>query len=199
MDLKKIKYLNPKHLLDIGANCGHWAKEAKSVWPDASVFCIEGCRECEPSLRAAGLPFAIALLGDSKREVDFYKATYSATATGNSYKREQTEWFENPDIEKRELTTLDELFNKEDTIFDLIKIDTQGSELDIIRGGLELCKRAKAILMEVAVADYNEGAPKMPEVIAFMAELGFVNFEILHDIVHPKTRQLIQHDILFSK
>lgn len=198
MDLEKIKHLNPKWIADIGANCGHWAKEAQSVWPDAQIHCIEGCRECEPALKESGFPYTIALLGDSVREVDFFKATYSPTATGNSYLREQTEWFENPEIEKRELTTLDELF-KDAMTFNFIKLDIQGAELDAIKGGLEMCKRADAILMEVAVSDYNQGAPKMPEVIAFMVELGFVHFQIVDDIVHPKTRELIQHDILFTK
>ena len=37
-----------------------------------------------------------------------------------------------------------DLFEKESE-FDLIKIDTQGSELDIITGGINLCKKAKGI------------------------------------------------------
>ena len=198
MNLSSLQHLNPKWICDIGANTAEWAKEAQSVWPDASIHCIEGCRECEPALKESGFPYTIALLGDSVREVDFFKATYSPTATGNSYLREQTEWFENPIVEKRTLDTLDNLFQDSMT-FDFVKIDCQGAELDIIRGGLEMCKRADAILMEVAVSDYNQGAPKMPEVIAFMVELGFVHFQIVDDIVHPKTRELIQHDILFTK
>lgn len=198
MNLSTLKHLNPASILDIGANTGDWAKEAKSVWPEASIFCIEGCTACEPYLKAAGFPYRIALLGDSVREVDFYKATYSATGTGNSYMREKTEWFDNPDIEKRELVPLSLIFGN-DVTYDLIKLDTQGSELDIIRGGMELCSRAKHILTEVAVSDYNEGAPLMPDVILFMNAIGFTKFQIVDDIVHPKTRELIQHDVLFTK
>lgn len=198
MNLSDLKDLYPYKILDIGANTGEWSKEARAVWPNAEIFCIEGNTACELALIESGFPYRIALLGDSVRKVQFHKAKYSATATGNSYLKENTPFFEDADIEERELVPIGLIFGSNDT-FSLIKIDTQGSELDIIRGGIDLFKRAEAIIMEVAVSNYNEGAPQWQEVINFMAELGFNKTQILGDITHPITRELIQHDVLFTK
>ena len=99
---------------------------------------------------------------------------------------------------KNEITTTLELLLK-DKQFDLIKIDVQGSELDIIKGGLELIKKSKGILMEVSLIEYNENAPTKDFVYEFMDKLGFIPVEVIGDINHPITYQLIQQDILFIK
>ena len=56
---------------------------------------------------------------------------------------------------------------------DLIKIDVQGAELDILRGGKECLANAKDVILEAQHVDYNIGAPKFEEVIDFMKENGF--------------------------
>ena len=198
MNLLNLQYLNPRRVLDIGSNVGEWAKEARAVWPDAEIFCIEGNTACEPHLIASGFPYRIALLGDSVRTVQFHKAAYSPTATGNSYKKENTPYFNGCEVEERELVPIGLIFDSTDT-FDLCKLDCQGAELDIIRGGIDLFKRATAIIMEVAVSNYNEGAPQWQECIDFMASIGFDKTLILSDITSPIDGSLIQHDVLFTK
>jgi len=199
MNLSDLKDLYPYRILDLGTNTGEWAKEAQTVWPNAEIFCIEGNTACEPALIESGFEYRIALLGDCVRKVQFHKAKYSATATGNSYLKENTPFFDDADVEERELVPIGLIFGSDDT-FNLIKIDCQGAELDIIRGGIDLFKRAKTIIMEVAVSNYNEGAPQWQEVIDFMAELGFNKTQILSNITHPMNPDLlIQHDVLFTK
>ena len=81
-----------------------------------------------------------------------------------------------------------------DSEFDLIKIDTQGSELDIITGGINLCNKAKGILLEVSLTQYNEGAPLYQEVISFMENIGFIPKVILDE---ARNHGAHQQDILF--
>jgi hypothetical protein len=87
----------------------------------------------------------------------------------------------------------------DDSEFDLIKIDTQGSELDIISGGRNLCSKAKGILLEVSLTQYNENSPLISEVHEFMHNFGYEPKEILGVGHHPKTGKLIQNDILYIK
>ena len=101
------------------------------------------------------------------------------------------------DIRDEKLT--EKIFKNEKT-FEFIKIDCQGSEIDIIKGGLEMCKRAEIFLLEASVYPYNSGAPMFDELKNFMASIGFNYIKTVSDITHPDNHGvLIQHDVLFSK
>jgi len=93
------------------------------------------------------------------------------------------------------LQTLDSMFT-DDSIFDFIKMDTQGSELDIIKGGKHLCSKAKYILLEVAVTQYNDNAPLENEVITFMNDFGFSEGLTIGE--HYDGNKIIQKDIVFK-
>ena len=80
---------------------------------------------------------------------------------------------------------------------DFFKIDVQGSEIDIINGGLDIIKEAKGILMEVSLMEYNQNAPTKDFVYEYMDNLGFKPVELIGNINHPLTYELIQQDILF--
>ena len=79
----------------------------------------------------------------------------------------------------------------------MIKIDVQGSEIDIINGGLDVIKKAKGILMEISLVEYNQNAPTKEFVYDYMDKLGFTPIEHIGNINHPLTYELIQQDILF--
>ena len=125
----------------------------------------------------------------------FYKRKNDPTSTGNSIYKELTHFFSDDqlDIIKATGIKLDDLFDNESE-FDLIKIDTQGSELDIIEGGLNLCNKAKGILLEVSLTQYNENAPLYDEVISYMESIGFEKTEILDEARNHGSHQ---QDILF--
>jgi FkbM family methyltransferase len=50
-----------------------------------------------------------------------------------------------------------------------IKLDVQGAELDVLSGGSQTLAIAEVVQLEVALMNYNEGAPDMKTVINFMA------------------------------
>lgn len=193
------KHITPRSVLDIGANTGGWYREAKSRWPDAYFFLIEGNPACAEYLAATGESFRIALLSDAEKEVEFFTRVDAPTCTGSSYKREKTEFYADDKINTDRLPTARLADVCEGSVFDLIKIDTQGSELDILRGGIDIARAAKAIVMEVSLEEYNDGAPLADETLAFMASLGFRATEVLQEIVHPIKRHVIQNDLLFIR
>lgn len=198
MGLEKIKeYFNPKKILDIGANNGQFYIESKTIFPDAYFLLIEGNEYCEPSLKNLGVDYKIYLLSDTIKEVDFYLRKQEYTCTGNSIYREKTSFYDDNEIviEKKMTTTLSNILNEE--YFDLIKIDVQGSEIDIINGGLNIIKNCKGILMEVSLEEYNEGSPTIEFVDKYMANLNFQKVEIINNLNHPIKHTLIQQDVLY--
>lgn len=198
MGLEKIKnYFTPTKILDIGANVGQFYNEIKQIFPHSYYFLVEGNEKCEVAIKELNVDYSICLLSDKIKNVKFYTRTYEDRCTGNSIYREKTPFFDDEQITvlKKETTTLDVLFG--DKQFDLIKIDVQGSEIDIINGGIDLIKKSKGILMEVSLVEYNENAPTKEFVYNFMENLNFYPAERIGDINHPITHTLIQQDILF--
>lgn len=191
----------PNQILDIGAHTGQFYKWAKNIWPDVEIHMIEA-NEChETILKELTLystdTYLITTLGDTVRDVVFYTRADKPHTEGASYYKELAYW----DIPQlvmqvpKTLQTLDNIFNN-DTYFDLIKLDTQGSELDILNGGKNLCSKSKFIILEVSLIDLNEGAPTYNEIISFMKNFGFEEFMTIGE--HYRGNELVQKDLVFK-
>jgi len=184
LNLLKLKHelkFKPRTILDIGAQVGDFYRECKQTWPDSQVMMVEATQECEPYLKDTGGNYLIAVLSDEKKTIPFYKTKLAETNTGNSVYRELTSAYsdDNLIVEDRETTTLDELYDGYTTIFDLVKLDTQGSEIDIMNGGSRLLKNTAVVILEVSHVEYNEKAPLVEEVKEYMESIGFIyNMEI---------------------
>jgi FkbM family methyltransferase len=198
MSLETIKkYCEPKSILDIGCNTGQFYRDIKQIFPDAYYYLIDGNDKCEEAIKNLSVDYSIALLSDSIKDIDFYTRISEPTCTGNSIYRENTLFYDDDQIfiEKKTTTTLNYLLA--DKIFDLIKLDVQGSEIDIMNGAIEIIKQASGIILEVSLVEYNQGAPLKSTVVEFMNNLNFKQTEIIGYINHPITHELIQEDILF--
>ena len=154
---------------------------------------IEANKDKEDILKKKG-NYIIALLGsEDGKEVDYFKCTDDKIDTGNSVYLENTSLKFNP--EKRKTKKLSSLLDPNDK-FDLIKIDVQGSEIEVIEGGESIIKNSNFLLVELSLQNYNEGAPKLLEVINKLNEY---NFELI-DIIDRNYRNnvLVQIDGIFK-
>ena len=80
----------------------------------------------------------------------------------------------------------------------MIKIDCQGSELPILKGGKKLVQHAEVIILEVPfMGEYNIGVPDFFEHIKYMNKIGYRVFDIIE--LHRVEDILIQIDIVFIK
>lgn len=210
-DLKNSGY-NPKRILDIGANIGEFRTELKEIWNDTSITMIEANRECEKHLSKLDSPFYIEVLGKKDDEtVNFYLSKDMDSATGNSIYPEKTSFYteDRVNIEQRKTKRLTSLLPEE--TFDIIKLDTQGSELDIIKGGLDIILRARYVLIETAVKEYNIGSPMEDEIIEYMNLIGFNKYKTVGTHIWPPLESMIndrtdikrgdvfQRDLIFYK
>ncbi len=192
--LTALKYLGftPRNILDIGAHHGYWAGLAKWIWPESEILSIEASEECRNELEKKGRPFLIETLSNISGETFFNKCE-TGTGEGNSLFREKSIFpFKQVKVQTK---TLEEVIG--DRVYDFIKLDCQGAELSILEGTHpKTLENAQAILMECAVQEYNEGAPKMIDVIHQMKLYGFRVFDII-DFHYNSRSMLIQVDILF--
>ena len=56
---------------------------------------------------------------------------------------------------------------------DLVKIDVQGSERDVMQGGMETIRHAKHLIVEMQHMEYNEGAPLVGETLPWIEANGW--------------------------
>lgn len=182
-------------ILDIGANDGWWYRNTLLQHPAADFVLVEANPHNEPILKALGVDYRIACLSDKVRTINFYTTKSAPTSTGASYYKENTEHFDDSNLEILELvtTTLDILFPSQ--TFNYIKMDVQGAEVDIIKGGKKLIGKADKVLLEVPVEgiEYNIGAPTRDVYFEAMSELGFKTYTVVENIRN------LQEDILFTK
>jgi len=202
LDLLKLKNelgFEPRTILDVGAQIGDFYRESKEVWPDSQIMMIEATQECEPYLKETGGNYLIAVLSDSKKTIPFYKTKLAETNTGNSVYKELTSAYsdENLIVEERNTYTLDELYDGYTATFDLIKLDTQGSEIDIMNGGSRLIKNTSVIIVEVSHVEYNEKAPLVDEVREYMESVGFIYNMEIGQTYSNEFNGLIQRDLVF--
>lgn len=190
------EYFEPTSILDIGANTGWFYELAKTEFPNAYFYLVEGNPVCEDSLKNKNVDYHIGLLSDSVKTVKFYTNTKDLSSTGASIYRENTHHFADEDlvVTEYETTTLDLLFPTQR--FDLIKMDVQGSELDIIKGGLGVISKANGLLLEVSRLEYNQNAPLETEVINFLKTIGFFEEEEL-ECHYLQNYEIFQRDVLF--
>jgi len=195
MQLDKIKeFIEPKRILDVGANVGGWYSECRPHFPSSYIFSIEANEECEEALKSSNPNYLIALLAKDNKEYDYYiNNTYQST--GNSIYKELTEHYTeaNTRIIKKQGTRLDDIFT--DEYFDLIKMDVQGAELDIIKGGPKLIQAAHGLILEVAIKEYNEVSPMYDEVVAYLETIGFKQKSILDELMY--NNEVYHQDIFF--
>jgi FkbM family methyltransferase len=188
----------PEFVLDVGAYVGSWTKLFRQCLGETNVLMIEPQENKRAQLTeiCAASPgstrYANALLGpEAGLEVDFFEME-----TGSSVLSEMTPW--DRTVVRKQTSTMDDLVNEHQDWGkpDFIKLDVQGYELEVLRGGRDTMADAAFVLLEVAFAPYNEGAPLAAEVIAFMEEAGYTLIDVSSQM-RREDGALLQSDLLF--
>jgi FkbM family methyltransferase len=159
--------------IDIGGNIGFWSRDFCDKFNEVIIFEPDPSNiECLKNNLMSCKNFTLHEVGlGNKQEVkEFY--TSPTTSGGHSFFRDQI--FED-NVGKSELQVkkLDD-FNF--TEIDLIKIDTQGSEYDILIGGKETLKNNDCVL-NVEIEHKNEAQRrKGKQIIEFLDGVGYKEF-----------------------
>ncbi|WP_421931917.1 FkbM family methyltransferase [Phenylobacterium sp.] len=191
----------PATLLDIGAHEGRFATGFLAVFPDCVPTLIEPNPHCAETL--ARLPFERHMVAAS-REAGvgelFVTAGWLQT-TGASLYREDTDYFREEFVVREAVPKirLDDLLAGRR--FDFVKIDTQGSELDVLQGGQTVLSQADYILVEVSLVEFNLGGARAEAVFGQLAAMDFRCAEVVdfHRLEGIRNGELLQMDFLFER
>ena len=189
----------PNGIIDIGAYHGEWSRTIARFYPHTPILMIEAQAEKKSQLEAvrAQQPhtyFELALLGNKEGE----EAVFNVMERGSSLYSERS----NAPRTQRTLIkhTLDNVFKQYPQLKAplLIKLDVQGAELDVLTDGSRTLALAEVVQVEVALMNYNKGAPDFTAVANFMAARDFLFFDIC-GFIRPDPKYLSQIDVLFVR
>jgi FkbM family methyltransferase len=196
--LKKNGF-DPKRILDIGASDCQTADITKQTWSSADILLIEANKAFESTYKLKNYNYHIKLLGKENGTTVFYKTKWSPFCTGNSIYRENSLTYN----DERIITETLPIYKLDDIVsntYDLIKIDTQGSELDIIIGGINTFKKAKVIICEVSLIDINMGGCKKQDIMDILVkDLGFNYINVIESVLCNDNLQVNYENLLFIR
>lgn len=179
-----FKTLKIKTVLDVGANVGQFAKEARMALPEAFIYSFEPLIDCFDRLNEAmkGDPrfksFNFAL-GEKEETTNINKSNYSPSSSILEMSIVHKELFphtakNNP--EKIYVRKLDEVKELSLTHLEkeiLLKIDTQGYEDKVLKGAEKLLPYIKAVLVETSFVELYERQPLFNDIYNMLKEKGF--------------------------
>lgn len=198
----------PRTVIDLGANVGQFAVAAGNLFEAAKIYSVEPdprtadvLKQNLAAIRQATV-FVMAV-GDSVGEAEFFVNKDTQVSSMLKLGKDRMQDFPQSTVVEKitvPVTTLDTLFQGqklEQPI--LLKIDVQGFEDRVIRGGKDFLKSTDWVLMEVSFADLYEGERDFKSLLELMDEHGFRFQRPLNYHTSPLTGQIIEMDALFRR
>jgi FkbM family methyltransferase len=174
--------LGIRTVFDVGANTGQFARAIHEVLPEAWIYSFEPLPDCFTELQMAmsgvrtfrGFNTAVA---EGDGEAEFYRSSWSPSSSLLPMQELHKQNFPFTARESRETVKVCRLDDcaKALTIESeiLVKLDVQGAEDRVIRGGKDLLQRAKVLIVETSIDILYEGQPLFADIFKLLEGLGF--------------------------
>ena len=204
-----IKKHNVSTVFDIGANNGQFAKKIHEALPNAKIYSFEPLKDCydilvktfeKENVQFKAFNFA---LGQENNETVIKLNNFSPSSSILPMTKEHEKLYpKNKEVAERKITIrrLDDVAKELEITDDIfIKIDVQGFEDKVIKGGSHTISKAKIILVENSFIPLYEGQPLFGDIHKLLSELGF-NYSG-HGDQHwnEKTNELIYEDSIYTR
>jgi FkbM family methyltransferase len=204
-----LQELGIRTVLDVGANTGQFAKSIRSTLPDAAIYSFEPLRDCYVQLTAAmndaasfqAFNFA---LGDETGEQTINRSSFSPSSSLLPMSAISKEAFPFTDegwtAERILVRRLDDVVKQLDLAPEvLIKIDVQGFEDRVIKGGWRTVQDAKIIITELSFQPLYDGQPLFDEIYGLLRAAGFRYGGAVGQLCNPNDGTPLQADGIFVR
>ncbi len=203
-----MKTLNLATVLDIGANTGQFAAMLNAILPEARIYSFEPLTDCferlQTNMRGAR-NFTAFNIGLGEQFAHLFFERNASTASSSFLTMTEAHKVAFPDTRASQpisvrVERLDDMA-AQITIIDplLIKIDVQGYEDRVLRGGEQTIKRAKLIIIETSFEKLYEGQPLFDDVYRVLIDWGFTYLGSLGQLSDPRSGRTLQEDSIFMK
>lgn len=194
-------------ILDIGANTGQFAKIIREILPTAKIYSFEPLPDCYEQLKLNAqrlqphetFPFALGNQdGSTTINLNEFSPSSSLLPMEDLHKNELPHTANTRQVSIA-VRRLDDLKINISTPL-IIKIDVQGFELEVLRGGIDTIRSASAVVVEVSALPLYAGAPSFDDVYRFLTdECGFGYQGNVDQWYSKIDGRILQMDCLFEK
>lgn len=206
-----LRLTGARVVLDVGANTGQYGELLWATGFDGTLLSFEALPEAHRQLverarrsRRSWLVAACAALGRQSGEVELNVSANSASssvlpmlgthlraAPQARYIGKQAVRLERMDQLAEGIVPIDKQV--------MIKIDTQGYEMEVLEGATALLPRTVAIQLELSLVPLYEGAPSFRDMIGYLEARGFELFGLVPEFVDHQSGRLLQVDGFFVR
>jgi FkbM family methyltransferase len=182
--LKRRLNFSPNTVIDVGAAVGEFTKAARFVFPNPTIYAFEPIPELFSILKrnvqdkSNVLIFNFAIASENKIS-SFYLNEFAFSSSLLAMTKLHKEIFPdtmNDSIITVECKRLDSI--KEITIIKpvFMKIDVQGAEIEVIKGGEHLLRDVDVVQLEVCFEPLYKDQAQYADLVSYMSRLGFRSF-----------------------
>lgn len=186
--------------IDVGASNGSWSLKAMRYFPQSRFHLIEAQRCHQKALDAfvlkhAQASYALAAASDAPGEIyfDFSGGPYAGLASHEPFEGQGKD-----DVVP--CTSIDEEVKRNGlTAPFLIKLDTHGFELPILKGADRTIGEASALFIECYNFDPGPSGLAFWKFCSLLGEMGFRPYDMVEFLHRPRDGFFWQADILFLR
>jgi FkbM family methyltransferase len=193
-------------IIDIGANIGEFTLIFAELFPEAEIYAFEPLPDCYNQLetKTKHIPtistFNIAL-GSKKSIQNIHKSSWHPASSfremSTMHKRNYPHSADHKEIEVT-INTLDSILQLDSLNKNiLIKMDVQGFEDEVIKGGVSIFKQAKVIIVEVSFIELYKEEPLFHGIYLLLTSMGFEYKGSLKQSTDSNDESFLQADCIF--
>lgn len=204
----KKQGINPKTILDVGANSGQFAVAAAKIWSGSKVHSFEPIQSCVNQIeryakKLGNISVHGMAIGDEEGTLKFninqYSLSSSALPLSSVHKSAFPDAMEKEIIEVPVNTLTKALQDIELSPPVLLKVDVQGYEAHVIRGAAQILAQIDYVLLETSFTEMYEGELVFEEIRALMTKNGFRFLRPVGWLTDNARGEILQMDALFVR
>ena len=199
-----LKDIDTGTIIDVGAYIGDTAQLYQNYFSKYKIYCFEPFSEsydylCKRFIDDSNINIINKALGCNTERRKLYLSSFPNLNSLN--KPNERSWgFNDEKSIDVEIITLDDFCLKNNiNHIDILKIDVQGAELDVLKGGEEILKEGKISLINIEwqVVPLYEKHHKYYKIAEFLADYDFEFFN-LYNINESRSGQVRWGDAIYT-
>jgi len=197
-------------VLDVGANAGQFGQMLRDAGYQGRIVSFEplsAARETLAKVSRLDARWQIAeraAIGDEDGEITIHISANSFSSSvldmlsAHSDAAPESVYVGEETVPLRRLDTLAPQFLQQDSVL-FVKIDTQGYEDRVLRGGTATLARAVGLQLEMSLVKLYDGQQQFDELYQELRQAGLELWGISPAFIDPRTGRLLQVDATFFR
>ena len=197
----------PATVVDVGANVGQFAVASAKLFRGVTVISVEPdpqiAKQLKENVKRLPVDVVVVALGEQTGQAAFHVNRDSQVSSLLPLGSDRECDFPDSKVIGRitvNVETLDTLFS--DRILKapiLLKLDVQGFEEQVLRGGGAFLQRVQWVVVEVAFGNLYEGEADFASILKLLEDKGLIFTRPVNWFTSPRTGEVIEMDALFTR